>query len=221
MNDSNSYYSSQLDPEISSSVSRPYNRHTLLSWFHGLLILSSAWYCYQVFGGAAEACYVLPCYEGPGLQALWKVNKGVTFTGESSGVFSLAHALVGWWLVTYHKMAHAFVMGVLAGCTLCASLLSWNMIWVWGAEWNLLGDLTLLNPNNTIFEESGRHMIINRPLISVFQQLFYLSVAMCALQSGVLIQFLVNGSTWIRTFRIRAEEQTSSLADELTPLQRT
>jgi hypothetical protein len=206
----------------SPSSSRHHIRHWILSWCHGALLASSLWYCYHVFSGAAEACYVIPCYEGPGLQALWKVNKGVTFTGESSGIFALAHASVGWWMATYHSRAHAFLLGILAGCTLCAALLSLNMIWVWGAEWNLLGDMTRLNPNNTIFDESGRHMSVNKPLIGVFQQLFYTNICIGLLQSAILIEFLVNGSKWIRIFRIHADEEAAGggSADEMTPLQR-
>lgn len=218
-------HGSLVDAQSSSSRAQARNNNYKLRWLtlcHEILFVMAVWYCYQVFVGAAEACYVLPCYQGPGLQALWKVNKGVTFTGESSGVFALVHATVGYWLVTRYPTAHAFVVGILAGCTLCASLLSLNMIWVWGAEWNLLGDMTLLSPNNAVFDESGRHMTVNRPLIGVFQRLFYLSVVMCLMQSLILMQLLVNGSTWIRLFRLRHAEGRNAAdgsVDEMTPLQ--
>lgn len=187
-----------------------------------LLGACSLWYCKKVFADASEACYVLPCYEGPGLQALWKVNKGVTFTGESSGVFASMHAGLGYLLFrnnseSIRQSAH-FLLGIFTGMTACAALLSLNMVWVWGAEWNLLGDLTLLNEDNVVFEESGRHMAVNQPLISTFRQLFYLSAAMLLLQGWILLQLLASKAECFRHFHLLGGGQ-SNVAGELTPLQ--
>mmetsp|Transcript_16550 Transcript_16550/g.28871 ORF Transcript_16550/g.28871 Transcript_16550/m.28871 type:complete len:219 (-) Transcript_16550:697-1353(-) len=194
-----------------------------LKWLehsHMALLVGSLWYCKLVYWDAAEVCYVLPCYEGPGLQALWKVNKGVTFMGESAGVFCLCQALMGYGLFrtdSLGEQAH-FVTGIFVGCTVCAALLSLSMIWVWGAEWNLLGDLTLLNPNNAIFEESGRHMIVNKPLINVFRKLFYLSGCMCLLQSFVVVYILMERRSLTQQFRLLGGV-LSDTTGELTPLQ--
>jgi hypothetical protein len=153
---------------------------------------------------------------------MWKVNKGVTFMGESSGVFAAAHAMLGCLLFRCYASQdiHTFLVGIFAGCTFCSALLSLNMVWVWGAEWNLLGDLSLLSPNNTIFEESGRHMTVNHPLVAVFKWLFYLSCAMCLLQSIILIQLLVQRGDWMRLLRVHADRiSTAAAVEELAPLQ--
>ena len=42
------------------------------------LILGIVFLCFAMT--VSNACYVDPCYEGEGLQELWKVNKGVSFT---------------------------------------------------------------------------------------------------------------------------------------------
>lgn len=184
---------------------------------HLVLGVLTIFYCVNVFV-AAEACYVLPCYEGPGLQALWKVNKGVTFTGKSSGWFALAHSALGFFLFCPRgkavlEEAH-FVAGVFSGGTFCAALLMLNMTWVWGAEWNLLGDMTRLREDNIIFEESGRHMSVNLPLVDTFRRLFYLSLAMCAVQTFILVQLVVARKLFAGYFRL--EGGTSG---ETTPLQ--
>ena len=177
---------------------------------HALLGFFSVWYCKIVYWNAAEACYVIPCYEGPGLEELWKVNKGVTFTGESSGVFAVMHAALGYALFTgsgesSSLLEHAhFVVGVFAGSTFCASLLSLNMVYVWGAETNLLLNLSKLKETNGVFEESGRHMVVNHSLTGKLLRLSYLSSFMCFFQLIVLVQLLMARKEFTRYFRLLA-----------------
>jgi len=223
---------------------------------HILLGMSSFVYCYHVYWKAAEACYVIPCYEGPGLQALWKVNKGVSFVGESAGVVSTAHAFLGYLLfrpkhdnrvygfsrnennnddnipALLLDRAH-FMAGIFTGCTFCVALLSLSMVWVWGAEWNLLGDLTRLDTSNKIFEESGRHMVVNEALLRTMTRLFYWSAVMCFLQFLILIQLLVARGSFSLYFGLQGgsvppgaimpnpdhRSAYMSSVDEMTPLQ--
>ncbi len=180
----------------------------MIHWGLGFLAL---WYCKLVYWDAAEACYVTPCYEGPGLEELWKINKGVTFTGESSGLFALAHAVLGSGLFANRgedssllQDAH-FVVGVFGGLTLCASLLSLNMLYVWGAETNLLINLSKLNYSNKVFEESGRHMIVNHSLTKTFFELSTLSSVLCFLQLVVLVQLLGSRRDFTKHFRLLAQ----------------
>ncbi|OEU21840.1 hypothetical protein FRACYDRAFT_231986 [Fragilariopsis cylindrus CCMP1102] len=175
----------------SSSSSSLFSWRKLLAISHAVLGLLSIWYCKLVYWNAAEACYVMPCYEGPGLQELWKVNKGVTFTGESSGVFAIFHA----------ALAH-FAIGIFTGCTFCASLLSLNMVYVWSAETNLLLNLSKLNPNGNVFEESGRHMIVNHSLTGKLYTLSYISSFMCFFQLLVMIQLLMARKEFTRYYRL-------------------
>ena len=184
----------------------------LLATSHWGLGFLALWYCKLVYWDAAEVCYVKPCYEGPGLEELWKVNKGVTFTGESSGLFALTHAALGCCLFAKRsgseessllQDAH-FVVGVFGGMTLCASLLSLNMVYVWGAETNLLFNLSKLKDSNKVFDESGRHMVINHPLTKTFLELSMLSTVLCFLQLVVLIQLLVSRREFTKHFRLLA-----------------
>ena len=182
-----------------------------LKLIHWALGCSALWYCKLVYWDAAEACYVSPCYEGPGLEELWKVNKGITFTGESSGLFALAHAALGSILFAKRSEdssllqdAH-FVVGVFGGMTLCASLLSLNMAYVWGAETNLLINLSKLKYSNKVFEESGRHMDVNRSLTDTFLELSILSSVLCFLQLVVLIELLVSRREFTKHFRLLAQ----------------
>ena len=196
-----------------SSMQRPggCSWRKCLATIHWGLACLSIWYCKLVYWDAAEACYVTPCYEGPGLEELWKVNKGVTFTGESSGLFALAHAVLGCCLFANRsddysliRDAH-FVVGVFGGMTLCASLLSLNMVYVWGAETNLLLNLSKLNYSNKVFEESGRHMVVNHSLTKTFLELSTLSSLLCFLQLVVLIQLLVSRREFTKHFRLLAQ----------------
>lgn len=190
-----------------------------------LLGILSVWYCKIVFWDAAEACYVLPCYEGAGWQALWKLNKGVTFTGESSGVFFVVHALVGFLLFRkrqhdsnneFLEQAH-FVVGIFMGCTLCAGLLSVNMIWVWGAERNLIHNLTKINPNTPALTESGHHMTVNESLIGTFTLLSYFSAFICCLQIVMVLLLLLARGSITSYFRLLGGQ--SSSYEETMPLQ--
>lgn len=183
----------------------------LLAISHWGLGFFSLWYCKLVYWDAAEACYVSPCYEGPGLEELWKVNKGVTFTGESSGLFAVFHAFLGCFLFergsgesSLLQDAH-FVVGVFGGMTLCASLLSLNMVYVWGAETNLLINLSKLKDYNKVFEESGRHMVVNHSLTQTFFELSTLSSLLCFLQLVVLGQLLVSRKEFTKHFRLLAQ----------------
>ena len=184
----------------------------LLAMSHWGLGVFSLWYCKLVYWDAAEACYVSPCYEGPGLEELWKVNKGVTFTGESSGLFALFHAFLGCFLFqrgandesSLLQDAH-FVVGVFGGMTLCASLLSLNMVYVWGAETNLLINLSKLKDYNKVFEESGRHMAVHHSLTQTFFELSTLSSLLCFLQLVVMIQLLVSRKEFTKHFRLLAQ----------------
>jgi len=211
----------------------------LLAVSHAILGYLSLWYCKLVFWDAAEACYVSPCYEGPGLEELWKINKGVTFTGESSGIFALMHAALGYALFARDNrdssslLEHAhFVVGVFAGTTFCASLLSLNMLYVWGAEMNLLINLSKLNESNKVFEESGRHMTVNHSLVGTFFRLSSLSSCMCFFQLFVLAQLLVARKEFTSYFRLLASgvveeeamtmtQRSNMIASERVPLQPT
>ncbi|VEU42418.1 unnamed protein product [Pseudo-nitzschia multistriata] len=193
-------------------------RSLLCSWrnmlaiVHAVLIFLSLWYCKLVYWNASEVCYVDPCYEGPGLEELWKVNKGVSFTGASSGIFALAHAVLGYVLFarisseeSSSLLEHAhFVVGIFAGATLCASLLSLNMVYVWGAETNLMINLSKLKESNSIFEESDRHMLVVHSLIGTFLRLSTLSSALCFFQLVVLVQLLSARKEFTRYFRLLA-----------------
>jgi len=101
---------------------------------------------------------------------------------------------------------------------------------VWGAEWNLLGDLTRLRPDNVVFEESGRHMEVNSSLLPILSQLFYYSASMCAVQAFILAQLLIAHRGFVRYFRLTGGTATShggsssgsaasTAAGESTPLQ--
>jgi hypothetical protein len=164
-----------------------------------------------VYWNAAEACYVDPCYEGPGLEELWKVNKGVTFTGESSGLYALSHAALGCLLFarrssegsSFLEDAH-FLVGIFGGLTLSASLLSLNMVYVWGAETNLQINLSKLRDSNKVFDESGRHMVVNHSLTKTFLELSTLSSGLCFLQLVVLVQLLLSRREFTKHFRLLA-----------------
>jgi hypothetical protein len=183
----------------------------LLAWSHCVLGFLALWYCKLVYWDAAEACYITPCYEGPGLEELWKVNKGVTFTGESAGLFALAHAALGCLLFVKRSSessslledAH-FLVGVFGGATLCASLLSLNMVYVWGAETNLLINLSKLRDSNKVFDESGRHMVVNHSLTKTFLKLSSVSLCLCFFQLMVLFQLLVSRMEFTKHFRLLA-----------------
>jgi hypothetical protein len=193
---------------IFSSSSSKFSWRKALAISHAVLGLFSIWYCKLVYWNAAEACYVIPCYEGPGLEELWKVNKGITFTGESSGVFAIFHAALGYALFSGPEnessllhQAH-FIIGIFTGCTFCASLLSLNMVYVWSAETNLLLNLSKLNVNSNVFEESGRHMIVNHSLTGKLFTLSYISSFMCFFQLLVLIQLLMARKEFTRYYRL-------------------
>ena len=184
----------------------------LLATSHCVLVFFALWYCKLVYWDAAEACYVTPCYEGPGLEELWKVNKGITFTGESAGLFALAHAVLGCLLFVKRSSesssslledAH-FLVGVFGGATLCASLLSLNMVYVWGAETNLLINLSKLRDSNKIFDESGRHMVVNHSLTKSFLKLSWVSLFLFIFQLVVLFQLLVSRMEFTKHFRLLA-----------------
>jgi len=221
---------------IFSSSSFPYfSWKKSLSMNHVLLIFFSIWYCKLVYWDAAEACYVIPCYEGRGLQELWKVNKGITFMGESSGVFAVFHAVLGYTLfsglqsINVSRNAH-FIVGLFSGCTLCGFLLSLNMVYVWSAETNTLLNLSKLQVTNDVFEESGRHMIVNSKLTYKFLVLSYISSIMCFFQLLVLIQLVLSQKKFTRYFRLlvsgseRGEDiglisQNSNIDSEAIPFQ--
>jgi len=136
------------------------------------------------------------------LEELWKVNKGVTFTGQSSGVFGLCHALLGMFVFWKSHVDAHFLVGVFAGTTLCAALLSLNMVYVWGAETNLLYNLKKLNYNNKVFDESGRHMVVDASLETIFFKLTTTSVGLCLLQIVVLVSLVGSQKEFIQRFRL-------------------
>ena len=193
-----------------------------------VMCILSMWYCKLVLWDASEACYVLPCYEGPGMQALWKLIKGVTFTGKSSGVFFVLHALMGVLLFrnrkrldnnnnsdddNFLKEAH-FVIGIFIGCTLCAGVLSLNMIWVWGAERNLIHNLTKINPSNPAFDQDGRHMTVQESLIRTFTVLSFVSSIICFCKLLlVMLLLMARGfvSNYFRLLGGRSSEETVPL----------
>ena len=142
----------------------------LLTASHGALVLLSLGFTSCALR-ADDACYVEPCYEGEGLQELWKVNKGVGFTGVAAGVFSTAIASVGLALFGWAALDPRREAGVLRrrvrsdGVQACSCSTSLP----WCAEWNLVGDLTDLSPDNGVFTESGRHMHVHGDLLAAFK----------------------------------------------------
>ena len=203
-------------------------RRGFLAVSHGILMVLAVWYWKLVAWDAAEACYVDPCYEGPGLEELWKVNKGVTFAGKSEGVLALIHAACGYGLFApttsffacwsrrrsrILRDAH-FVAGIFGGATACAALFSLSMVWVWGAETNLLLNLSRLRAANAVFEESGRHMFVRHALVRTFLELGTLSSALCFVQLSVAVQLVLANREFARQFRLLASPSSGGGGDD-------
>ena len=195
----------------------------LLTASHGALVLLSLGFTSCALR-ADDACYVEPCYEGEGLQELWKVNKGVGFTGVAAGVFSTAIAsvglaLFGWAALDPRREAGAGVLvGVFLGATACTALLMLDQFAVWCAEWNLVGDLTDLSPDNAVFHESGRTMHVHRDLLVTFKALVGLAAATGAVQVGVVAQLALAQHDVTAHLRLRGGTSEREIATEKQPL---
>lgn len=153
---------------------------------------------------AFDACYVTPCYQGSGLQELWKVNKGISCTGLAAGALSIIHALVAMWLAPKPHIAQEapLVLGTFVGVTLVVSLVILDQAFIWGAEWNLVSNLMALSPSNDVLFESGRHMAVRTDVLLLFVRLEFSAVALLALQCCVVMGLLLGHRHVIRDLRL-------------------
>ena len=153
---------------------------------------------------AFNACYTSPCYEGPGLQELWKVNKGIGFTGLAAGGLAVAHSALAIWISPKPNIAQdaPLVLGAFVGVTCVVSLVAVDQAFIWGAEWNLVSNLLRLSPDNAVLYESGRHMTVRDEMLLLFVQLEFTAVGLLALQCSVVLGLLIGHRQVIRDLRL-------------------
>ena len=153
---------------------------------------------------AFNACYVTPCYEGAGLQELWKVNKGIGFTGLAAGGLSIAHAVLAIWLAPKPAIAQEapLVLGVFISVTLVVSHVIMDQACIWGAEWNLVSNLLDLEPSNAVLYESGRRMVVREDMLLLFVRLEFAAVGLLALQCSVVLGLLLGHRQVIKDLRL-------------------
>lgn len=165
-------------------------RFSLVSLALGELVLAVVFtYCASQ---AYNHCYVKPCYEGAGLQELWKVNKGVGMSGLAAAALVLLHSLVSLWLVPKPALGEApLCLGVFLGITSIVALVTLEQAFIWGAEWNLIENLLKLSGENSVFYESGRHMHVREGLLDLFETTEYVSVGLLLAQCLMIAALLV------------------------------
>ena len=67
----------------------------------------------------------IPMHEGPGLQELWKVNKGIGFTGLAAGGLAVAHSALAMDLTqAEYCTRRPLVLGAFVGVTCVVSLVA-------------------------------------------------------------------------------------------------
>ena len=145
-----------------------------------ILVLGIIFLCYSMM--VYDACYVDPCYEGSGLEELWKVNKGIGFTTIAAGICTCMIAIfIDVFLSLGLDPSATFTIGYVLGASSVTGLVMLDMTFVWAAEWNLVYDLHQLKGDNAIFDESGRHMVVRTELIGQSKAMLGLAIAWCAL----------------------------------------
>lgn len=137
---------------------------------------------------AYDKCYVVPCYEGPGLEELWKINKGVGLSGVFSAVFVIIFAAFSLWLIPRTSLQDAPLMfGFFVGMSFILSLVLIEQMCIWGAEWNLIDNLDKLSDFSSVFSQSGRHMKMRDGLLEIVQRMVYMLAGLLLVQVSIVI----------------------------------
>ena len=112
------------------------------------------------------------------------MNKGVATACVAGGAVGVAQALVGLVFFVRHdpKRAH-FLVGLFVGTTLLVAAVSLGQAGLWMAQWNLIFDLSEIDPASAIFDQSGRHMVVRDELRGSFRSLALVAAFCCFFQA--------------------------------------
>lgn len=149
-------------------------------------------------------CYVQPCYEGWGLDELWKVNKGVGVAGVCGGAVALGHALAGALCFGCRPPDESarFVLGAFAGASLAVALSMLGQAAMWTAMWHLLYGLSHISQGEGILYESGRHMFVEAWLRTRCRSLALLAAHCCLVELLLVVGLAAHHRRVVSHFKL-------------------
>lgn len=153
---------------------------------------------------AANECYVDPCMQGVGTEELWKVNKGVSTACVAGGLVGVVQSVTGLYFFVRHDPKRAqFLVGGFCGMTSLVACLMLGQSGLWMAQWNLIFDLSEINPSSSIFVQSGRNMVVRQELREKFRSLCLVAAFCCFFQTAVVAHLVRNVDDAIRYFALK------------------
>jgi len=123
---------------------------------------------------ACNKCYVAPCFEGRGLDVLYKVSNGLGFEVVISGFIFCLHTGHGIRVLNKAQTGQSVQMGISIGLSIAATVLSLQNAVMWGSQALMVDDL------DGTYDQSGRVSYVNTTTRSTF-------TAICALASMIFV----------------------------------
>ena len=132
----------------------PWRKNLIVS--HMALLAASGVYTLCAWT-TEDTCYMVPCYEGVGLETVWKVSQWSTVTAVVAGLYCTIVAGTGFCLFSKYLSEYTgsgdahLVHGLFAGLTMSTIVVMLNQMGVWSAEWSFVGSLTEVSRKESIF----------------------------------------------------------------------
>lgn len=173
----------------------PWRKNLIVS--HMALLAASGVYTLCAWT-TEDTCYMVPCYEGVGLETVWKVSQWSTVTAVVAGLYCTIVAGTGFCLFSKYLSEYTgsgdahLVHGLFAGLTMSTIVVMLNQMGVWSAEWSFVGSLTEVSRKESIFYNNGNHLHLRNGLVAQFQALTVFAVICAALQTVCLYQLYAN-----------------------------
>ena len=145
---------------------------------------------------ADQACYMVPCEDEHVFeQKIWKVDDWTVFSSVISGLW--CSAVAGFGAALFYKPTlgnSPMLVGLYLGVTLVAAFAMLAQMGIWAAEWDTMGELSLVSHKDGIFHKSGTHLHLRTGLLAEFKW-FTVLAAFCTCAQASIAALLVMGKT--------------------------
>ena len=147
----------------------PWRKNLIVS--HMALLAASGVYTLCAWT-TEDTCYMVPCYEGVGLETVWKVSQWSTVTAVVAGLYCTIVAGTGFCLFSKYLSEYTgsgdahLVHGLFAGLTMSTIVVMLNQMGVWSAEWSFVSSLTDVSRKESIFCACSRARAYRAPIAS-------------------------------------------------------
>ena len=183
----------------------PWRKNLIVS--HMALLAASVVYTLCAWT-TEDTCYMVPCYEGTGLETVWKVSEWTVFTSLVAGAWCTTIAVAG--LMLFYKYlddprcegAHMAV-GLFLGVSFSSVLVMLDQFGVWSAEWDLMGALSTVSHRNEIFYNNGNHMHLSNGLLPQFKANACLAFLAVLIQTAIIGQIAIGQGALSEIFKLR------------------